>query len=88
MRTTLTLDDSLANQLKKLANHEGKSFKEIVHKTLLIGLQHDNLPQPQGYQLTPVSLGELRSGVNLDKSLQLADDLEDSAILQKLEQRK
>ena len=82
MRTTLTLDDSLVNQLKKIANHEGKSFKEIVHKTLLIGLQHDNVPQPQGYQLTPVSLGELRSGVNLDKSLQFADDLEDSALFQ------
>ncbi len=88
MRTTLTLDDSLANQLKKRANHEGKSFKEIVHKTLLIGLQHDKDPQPQGYQLTAVSLGELRSGVNLEKSLQLADQLEDAAILQKLEQRK
>ncbi len=88
MRTTLTLDDSLANQLKKLANHEGKSFKEIVHKTLLIGLQYDKVPQLQGYQLAPVSLGKLRSGINLDKSMQLADDLENSAILQKVEQRK
>jgi hypothetical protein len=88
MRTTLTLDDSLANQLKNLAHQRGMSFKEIVHKTLLIGLQHDAVPQRQGYQLTPVSLGQLRSGINLDKSLQLADDLEDSAILQKLEQRK
>jgi hypothetical protein len=88
MRTTLTLDDSLVNQLKKLAHHEGKSFKEIVHQTLLIGLQHDKIPQQQDYQLTAVSLGELRSGVNLEKSLQLADELEDAAILQKLEQRK
>jgi hypothetical protein len=87
MRTTLTLDDPLAKQLKKLAAETGKPFKSVVNETLRVGLQK-RPPSRRGYRLTPVAMGAPRQGMDLGKALQLAEQLEDSAIAAKLEQRK
>jgi hypothetical protein len=39
MRTTLTLDDPLAEDLRRLAAESGKPFKVVVNDTLRAGLQ-------------------------------------------------
>lgn len=88
MRTTLTLDDALADKLKKLAHESGKPFKQVVNEVLLSGLAHNRQIQAQRYRLQPASMGEPGSGINLDKALQLADELEDMAIIHKMELRK
>ena len=88
MRTTLSLNDSLLNELKAIAHETGKPFKQIVNETLAVGLQYRNRPQARVYRLQPANLGKLHPGVNLDKALQLADALEDESIVAKLEQRK
>lgn len=88
MRTTLTIDDRLASELKQRALETGKPFKQIVNETLLMGLRRQHEPQPQAYRLKPVSLGTPLGGADLVKALHLADDLEDGAILAKLERRK
>lgn len=88
MRTTLTIDDSLANELKKRALETGKPFKEVVNETLLIGLQQKAVRKPRAYRLKPASLGAPLPGVDLDKALRLADELEDASLCAKLEQRK
>ncbi|MDY6991426.1 MAG: DUF2191 domain-containing protein [Pseudomonadota bacterium] len=86
MRTTLTLDDSLVNELKSISQETGKPFKQVVNETLFIGLQYHKQAQP--YRLKPIKLGPLYPAINLDKALQLADMLEDEALITKLEQQK
>lgn len=88
MRTTLTIDDALADALKKLAHTTGKPFKQIVNEVLLNGLAHSQQRQAQTYHLKPTAMGEPFPGINLDKALQLADELEDMAIMAKMELRK
>lgn len=88
MRTTLTIDDALAEALKKKAYETGKPFKQIVNETLLNGLSGGEPRQPKPYQLRPMSMGAVSAGYNLDKALDLADELEDMAIKAKLELRK
>jgi hypothetical protein len=88
MRTTLTLDDPLARELKKLAAETGQPFKDVVNETLRAGLRGRTAPPRRPYRLTPAAMGEPKPGVDLGKALQLADQLEDKAISAKLEQRK
>jgi hypothetical protein len=88
MRTTLTLEDPLAKELKRLAVETGRPFKRVVNETLRAGLLRQTAPSPRAYRLTPVAMGMPRLGGDLGKALQLAEQLEDSAISAKLEQRK
>jgi hypothetical protein len=88
MRTTLTLDDPLAKELKKLAVETGQPFKNVVNETLRAGLRRQTVAPRRAYRLTPVAMGVPKPGVDLGKALQLADQLEDGAIGAKLEQRK
>jgi hypothetical protein len=88
MRTTLTIEDGLANELKRRAIEAGKPFKQVVNEALLAGLQGPITPRLKPYRLKPVSLGAPSAGIDLVKALQLADGLEDDAIRAKLEQRK
>ncbi len=88
MRTTLTLDDQLAQELKEVAHKAGKPFKEVVNETLRKGLRSKRAASPKPYRLTTVSLGAVRPGVNLDKALSLADAIEDEEIARKLDLRK
>jgi hypothetical protein len=88
MRTTLTLDDQLAQELKDVAHKAGKPFKEVVNETLRKGLRSKRTPVAKPYRLKTVSLGGVRPGVNLDKALALADAIEDEEIARKLDLRK
>jgi hypothetical protein len=89
MRTTLTIDDHLARDLKELAHRSGKPFKVVVNEALQAGLIAGGVRRrPKPYRLTPASLGKVRDDVNLDKALAVADALEDEALAGKLEQNK
>lgn len=88
MRTTLTLDDDIARQLRALAYAQGTSFKQVVNATLRAGLARgDGAPSPP-YRLRPASMGTPAAGVDLRKALQLADALEDAEIERELERGK
>ena len=87
MRTTLTIYDDLAEALKRKAYESGKSFKVIVNETLRAGLTTKQ-PKAKPYKVKPASLGGVRSGIDLNKALQLADALEDEEIIRKLQLRK
>jgi len=86
MRTTLTIDDALARDLKRRALETGKPFKQVVNETLLAGLQGARAPKP--YRLRPASLGAPAPGIDLTNALRLGDELETEALYAKLEQRK
>lgn len=88
MRTTLTIDDALAEALKKKAYETGKSFKQVVNETLLNGLSNDKQHSSAPYRLKTISMGKVSAGYDLDKALDLADALEDMAIKAKMELRK
>lgn len=88
MRTTITLEDALASELKKQALETGKPFKQVVNETLLAGLQRQKALTPRAYRLKPAALGAPLAHIDLTKALQLADELEDIALRAKLEQRK
>jgi len=89
MRTTLTLDDGLAERLKKQALETGKPFKQVVNETLRAGLERSGAgPAARAYRVEPASLGAPRPGIDLDKALSVAGELEDVEVAAKLERRK
>jgi hypothetical protein len=89
VRTTLTIDDKLAKALRKIACESGRPFKEVVNHALRMGLEAEQaLPKTRTYRVKPVSLGGVMPGINLDKALRLAEELEDVEIAGKLRMRK
>ncbi len=77
MRTTLTLEEDLVHQLKKLARTSGKSFKVVVNGAIRRGLSLGDGPPPdqEGFTVVPKACG-FRPGVDPAKLNQLYDDLE------------
>lgn len=89
MRTTLTIDDKLAKMLRKIAYESGRTFKEVVNRVLQAGIEAEQaLPKNRPYKIKPVSLGGISPGVNLDKALRVAEELENLEIISKLRLRK
>lgn len=88
MRTTLTIDDNLLKQLKQLSLETGKPFKQVVNETLLAGLSSKADVKRKTYRLSTVDLGTTKPGRDLNKALRLAEELEDEALMEKMDQRK
>jgi hypothetical protein len=64
MRTTLTLDDDVAIQLKRLMTRRRSSLKDVVNEALREGLRKLAEPprRPAGYRTPGVSLGRCLIG--------------------------
>ena len=89
MRTTLTIDDDIARQIRKVVARSGKSFKAVVNDTLRAGMASGLSGQTgKPYRLNAVSMGDVVGPYDLDKALRLADRLEDEEIGRELELRK
>ena len=88
MRTTLTIDDGIAQALKDLAHRSNKPFKQVVNETLRAGLSDAGSRRPRRYKIKPAALGGVSPGIDLDKALALADDLEDRELVRKMQLRK
>jgi hypothetical protein len=80
MRTTLTIDDAIAKALKDLAHRSGKPFKQVVNETRRAGLDAAATRGSRRYRLKPARLGGVLPGVNLDKTLAMADAIEDQEL--------
>lgn len=86
MRTTVTLDEDVAAALQQVARERGVSFKEALNSSVRSGLAQQ--PSASGaYEVPSRSMG-LRPGIDLDKALRLAGDLEDDELVRKLDLRK
>ena len=84
MRTTLTLDDDVAMSLKEAASREGLPFKQVVNRAIRLGLRASGGEKGRRpYRVQPHSFG-FKPGIDLDKLGQLADQLEDEAIIEKI----
>lgn len=82
----MTLDPDVEAKLRAAMRERGVSFKVAVNDSIRAGLTG---PAPAGrrFRMTTAPLG-VRPGVNLDKALALAGELEDEETLRKLELRK
>jgi len=77
MRTTLTLEDDLAERLKERARRRKISFKQAVNDAIRRGLMapdHVGEPKPR-YRVESFTSG-FRPGVDPERLNQLVDDLE------------
>lgn len=86
MRTTVTLDPDVAAKLKQAARERGISFKEALNSNVRRGLESADA-DARPYRVRARQLG-VRPGINLDKALQLAGELEDAETMRKLQLRK
>ena len=86
MRTTVTLDPDVAEQLKAHARRRDLSFKEALNSAVRAGLAAER-GGGRPYHMPTKKMG-LRPGVDLTKALEMAASLEDEEILRKLELRK
>lgn len=77
MRTTLTLDDDVAERLRELAGRSKGSFKATVNAVLRRGLvaQERSSRPSKPFRLEPFR-SAFRAGVDRVRLNQLSDDLE------------
>ncbi len=82
MRTTVTLDEDVAAKLHETARERRVSFKVALNEAVRAGLGADAGARP--YRVPARRMGA-RPEVDLDRALALADRLEDSETLRKLD---
>jgi hypothetical protein len=83
MRTTLTLDDDVAAQLREEAARQGLPFKQVLNRTLRVGLRAGSgAPERKPFRTQARRLG-LRPGIDPTKLNQLVDELEVEEFLRK-----
>jgi cell division protein FtsB len=75
MRTTLTLDDDIADSLREQARLLDKPFKQVVNETLRRGLSPAVKEHQAPYRIVPIHSGFL-PGIDPLKLNQLNDELE------------
>ncbi len=77
MRTTLTLDDDLAERLKAEMHRTRRPFRDVVNETLRIGLASQRSARPrEPFRVVTRDLGESRPGLSLDNVADLIDQVE------------
>jgi hypothetical protein len=86
MRTTVTLDPDVAAKLRQVTREEGLSFKEALNSSVRRGLEGGG-PSSRPYSLKARALGAKR-GLDLDRALRLAGEIEDAETVRKLALRK
>ena len=76
MRTTLTLDDDVAERLREQARLQDRTFKQVVNDTLRRGMSPDagDIPTPE-YRIVP-NHSALAPGIDPTKLNQINDQLE------------
>jgi hypothetical protein len=80
MRTTLTIDDRIAQALEELAHRSDQSFEQVVDETLRAGLSAKTARRGKRYRVEPAALGGAMPGIDLDKALALVDAIEDQEL--------
>ena len=82
MRTTLTLDEDVGQQIERRMRERGTTLKATINDLLRRGLRND--VAPSDYQVRTYH-AQTTPGLDLTKALALAAALEDDEILRKIE---
>jgi hypothetical protein len=85
MRTTVTIDGDVSALLRQAVRERGISFKQALNDAVRSGLR-DGRPKARArrIRLPAYDMGAVNAGVNLDKALGLAAELEDQETLRKM----
>lgn len=75
VRTTLTLDEDVAAQLRRESRRSGRPFRELVNDALRTGLERRLERRPAPFVVRATNMG-LRKGVSLDSISQLLEQVE------------
>jgi hypothetical protein len=86
MRTTIDLDPDVDARLRALARERGVPLRTVINDALRAGIQ-PGVGEATPYVLPSRHLG-VRPGIDLDKALRLAGELEDNESVRKLDLRK
>jgi hypothetical protein len=90
MRTTLTLEPDVENLIREAVYRSGKTFKQAVNDAIRTALSAAPATTQQN-KTAPFKLQTYKLGtplVDLTKALSLAYELEDQAIIAKMQQNK
>lgn len=74
MRTTVHLDPDLDQRLRRKASELGLTFKEVVNRTLALGLSVEEKPS-EPYRVRAKACG-FRTGIDLNHLNRLVDEIE------------
>jgi hypothetical protein len=78
MRTTVTLDPDVETLVRALMRAQGLSFKEAINCAIRAGL--DRGPEAVPFRAPSFSMG-VAAGLNSEKALRLAGELEDEELI-------
>lgn len=81
MRTTLTLDPDVAKLVRETVEHEHLPLKDVINDALRRGLKPSE-PRPE-FRVVPHA-SALQPGLDPRRFNQLADEIEDEAVLSKI----
>jgi hypothetical protein len=77
MRTTVTLDEDVAAQLRAEVRCTGKPFKTVLNECLRVALSAGRgRARPASFRIEPRDLGALRPGLSLGNVSELLDLVE------------
>lgn len=79
MRTTVTLDPDTEQMIRRRMREQKSSFKQALNDAIREGCSK---PADRAFSTAPASMGRPR--LNLDRSLQIAAELEDDELVGKL----
>jgi type II secretory pathway component PulF len=79
MRTTVTLDADTEQIVRRHMREHGVSFKQALNEAIRAGVREASDPT---FRTATAALG--RSGVNLDRALQVVADLEDDDLVRRM----
>ncbi len=83
MRTTLTLDEDVAEYLKKESRLRNKTFKEVLNEAVRKGMKPGaKSPRPRKFKVVPIR-SKFVSGVDRQRLNQLNDELEAAEFVKK-----
>lgn len=85
MRTTLTLDDDIAAELRRRTRMTGQSLRQVVNQALRQGLMPSGTHTPASVLVHDIGW---KPGVDIRLARHLAAELEDEEHQRKLELRK
>jgi len=76
MRTTLTINNTIDSRLRKIAETQHRSYKDIINEALASGLQSMEITEPAAvYKAKTFDFG-LKEGIDETKFNQIYDELE------------
>jgi len=79
MRTTLTLDEDVAANLKSESRRSGRPFREVVNEALRVGLAARRTARRRPpFNIAARDLGDLKPGLSLDNVAELIEQVEGS----------